>query len=200
MWPAAVRGVTSEEIQRCSFRTKGGPFNTSDALGFRSVRGILRNGSENPTDELQTLKSILTQGNNAGGLAITNLANPANAQDAVTKSYVDNLDVSDGDTNSSNEIQTLSQTGGVYTLSLDGGSVTNADPNPANELIITGLLDGVTLKIVDEGGTNEINLSRLEQELILHERYPDDRRRNEHDQPCQLLGARVIDHGRRTWC
>ncbi|WP_220473373.1 hypothetical protein, partial [Flagellimonas lutimaris] len=43
----------------------------------------------------QTLNEVLVQGNDAGGSAITNLANPTVAQDAATKAYVDS--VSDDD-------------------------------------------------------------------------------------------------------
>ena len=37
----------------------------------------------------QDLSDVLSQGNNAGGAAITNAANPTNAQDVATKNYVD---------------------------------------------------------------------------------------------------------------
>jgi hypothetical protein len=40
-------------------------------------------------NEIQNLTEVLTQSNDAGTLAITNLANPTNAQDAATKAYVD---------------------------------------------------------------------------------------------------------------
>jgi uncharacterized protein (TIGR02145 family) len=43
------------------------------------------------TNELQDLAEVLTKSNDAGNLAITNLANPIAAQDAATKAYVDLL-------------------------------------------------------------------------------------------------------------
>jgi uncharacterized protein (TIGR02145 family) len=44
------------------------------------------------TNELQNLTQVLTKSNDAGNLAITNLANPIAATDAATKAYVDLLE------------------------------------------------------------------------------------------------------------
>ncbi|MEK6782754.1 MAG: hypothetical protein AABY93_13720 [Bacteroidota bacterium] len=53
----------------------------------------------------QNLSDVLSMGNDAGGQKITNLAMPATPTDATTKLYVDNH--TDGDSNTSNEIQDL---------------------------------------------------------------------------------------------
>ncbi|MCB0488525.1 MAG: hypothetical protein R2820_10010 [Cyclobacteriaceae bacterium] len=45
-----------------------------------------------PGNEIQNLSQVMIQGNSAGNTAITNLANPTNAQDAATKNYVDAAD------------------------------------------------------------------------------------------------------------
>lgn len=42
----------------------------------------------------QNLEDVLAEGNDGGGLAIENIADPTNAQDAATKNYVDNNSVS----------------------------------------------------------------------------------------------------------
>ncbi len=69
----------------------------------------------------QNLSSVLSQGSSAGGSAITNLANPTAAQDAATKSYVDNLSVGTGNIND----------GAVTTAKLSDGTILNADVNAA---------------------------------------------------------------------
>ncbi|RIV67550.1 hypothetical protein, partial [Flagellimonas aequoris] len=76
------------------------------------------------TDD-QTLAEVLADGNDGGGSAITNIADPTNAQDAATKAYVDALDTDDADADPLNEIQNIEE---VLT-----------DGNDANGLVLTGL-------------------------------------------------------------
>lgn len=45
----------------------------------------------NPTNEIQNLSSVLTEGNDGGAKQIKNILNPTAAQDAATKAYVDIL-------------------------------------------------------------------------------------------------------------
>lgn len=65
----------------------------------------------------QNLSDVLTQGNGAGGTAITNVANPSNAQDAATKNYVDNISIGTG--NLANDA--------VTTGKILNGTIVNAD-------------------------------------------------------------------------
>jgi uncharacterized protein (TIGR02145 family) len=55
------------------------------------------------TNELQNLSEVLSENNDAGTRAITNLANPINAQDPATKKYVDDNN-DDADADPTNEL------------------------------------------------------------------------------------------------
>ncbi|MFD2588171.1 hypothetical protein ACFSQJ_14625, partial [Croceitalea marina] len=110
------------------------------------------NAADNDTDatnEIQNLGEVLADGNDGGGAAITNIADPTNAQDAATKAYVDALDTDDADADPTNEIQTLSQTGTDVTLSNGGGtiSVADNDNDATNEI-----QDANEVNITDAGG------------------------------------------------
>ncbi|MDF0708244.1 beta strand repeat-containing protein, partial [Flagellimonas okinawensis] len=52
---------------------------------------IAADGDLSSTNEIQNLGEVLADGNDGGGAAITNIADPTNAQDAATKAYVDSM-------------------------------------------------------------------------------------------------------------
>jgi hypothetical protein len=114
------------------------------------------------TDE-QGLSDVLTVENDAGGSKITNLGAPTIASDAATMDYVDTqlaaLDVSDGDSDDTNEIQTISKSGSTVSLSNGGGSFTDAvddaDASTSNELQ-TLSQSGNSVTLSDGGGTISI--------------------------------------------
>ncbi|SIR37247.1 beta strand repeat-containing protein, partial [Maribacter ulvicola] len=65
-------------------------------------------------NELQDLEDVLTRNPSAGGIVITDVGTPVNANDAVNKAYVDNLaddDVRVTNTASGNRIATISEPG-----------------------------------------------------------------------------------------
>ncbi len=52
---------------------------------------LVDDADADPSNEIQNLSEVLTESNDAGTLAIINLADPTNAQDAVTKAYIDQM-------------------------------------------------------------------------------------------------------------
>ncbi|MCH8232426.1 MAG: hypothetical protein IIB82_07260 [Bacteroidetes bacterium] len=79
------------------------------------------------TNEIQTLSDVLTQGSDAGGSSINNLADPILVQDAATKSYVDAQD-----TGLANSITTNSTA-----ISTESTNRANADAAIQSELDAT---------------------------------------------------------------
>lgn len=71
----------------------GVPTTASDATTKQYVDNLdALDTDKSPTNELQTLGQVLTQGNDAGGVKITNVGTPTNGLDATTKTYVDQAD------------------------------------------------------------------------------------------------------------
>ena len=125
----------------------------------------------------QNLSSVLSQGNDANSNKISNLSDPTSDQDAATKKYVDDLDAAetaarianddnlqmqinaDTDGDATNEIQDLSISGNILTITLNG-SATQIDLSPYldntdNQDLI---LSGNTLSISNDPNT-DVDLS-----------------------------------------
>ncbi|UJH68043.1 beta strand repeat-containing protein [Allomuricauda sp. SCSIO 65647] len=137
------------------------------------------------TDD-QNLGEVLTEGNDGGGSAITNIADPTNAQDAATKNYVDNLSVDDADSDITNELTTSgpgvpsgapannnpgvtyvdTAAGQLYmwngtTWNVVGGSAIPGDASDTNELITFFGINGTDLRITEAGTDFDVPLSSL---------------------------------------
>ncbi len=118
----------------------------------------------------QDLTEVLSQGNDAGGSAITNVADPTSAQDVATKNYVDALDAADNDGDPSNEIQDLSLAGNILALTSDPSTVDLSgymDNTDSQDLTLAGNTLGLTgdATTVDLSGyldnTDSQNLSNV---------------------------------------
>ncbi|MDM9632845.1 hypothetical protein, partial [Robiginitalea aurantiaca] len=111
------------------------------------------------TNEIQDLGSVLTEGNDAGGAAIANLADPTAAQDAATKAYVDAVaddDVTGAALDGSN-VLTISE--GTTDVTVDLSSlVDDADADPTNEFNTGVTMNAGALEVTDGGGTESTNL------------------------------------------
>ncbi len=140
----------NETVSSFSFGTDN-KLRITDAGGTREadLSGLAGGG--------QNLAGVLAQGNNAANNTITNLGAPAAASDAATKAYVDAH--VDGDNNPTNEIQVLSKSGSILTLSSGGGSATLNDDSPTNELqsLSVQSIDPNTRSLTISGG-NTVNV------------------------------------------
>ena len=119
----------------------------------------------------QTMSEVLLEGNDAGAMTISNLADPTMAQDAATKNYVDmNDDVDDADADASNELNTsvnlnattLEITDAGGTLTTDLSSLQDGTGTDDQNISGSGL-SGTILTIGIEGGSSEmVDLASLQ--------------------------------------
>jgi hypothetical protein len=130
-----------------------GNSNLTAGQGIAITNGVVSNTGDNdkdPTNELQQLSEVLTRGNNAGGIKITNLGTPVAANDAATKSYVDAQHDLDLDKDPTNELQTLTQ---VLMKGNDAGGL-----RITNTGTPTAPTDAATKSYVDE--QNDLDLDK----------------------------------------
>jgi hypothetical protein len=74
------------------------------------LTGININDADaNPSNEIQNIAEVLADGNNAGGASITNLGSVSAAIFSGDGSGLTGINVNDGDSNSSNELQNIAQ-------------------------------------------------------------------------------------------
>ena len=148
------------------------PVNGQDAAtkAYVDSNDDVADADADPANELQTLGSVLSEGNDAGGAAVTNLLDPVNGQDAATKAYVDSSDdVADADADPANELQTL---GSVLSEGNDAGgaAVTNLlDPVNAQDAATKAYVDGKlpTNNIQDADGDTKVQVEESSDEDII---------------------------------
>ncbi|HNP94259.1 MAG TPA: hypothetical protein PKJ63_01475 [Cyclobacteriaceae bacterium] len=85
--------VTGNNAGGLRIENLGLPTTASDATTKQYVDDLdALDGDKSPTNEIQTLTQVLTEGNDAGGVKLSNLGTPTNGLDATTKNYVDQAD------------------------------------------------------------------------------------------------------------
>ncbi|SHK86372.1 hypothetical protein SAMN04488007_4022, partial [Maribacter aquivivus] len=112
-------------------------------------------------NELQDLEEVLLRDPSAGGIVITDVGTPVNANDAVNKAYVDNLaddDVSVTNTTAGNRIATISEPG-ITAVDINESVTTLSDADAdgifeyVSENNTTTSFDGT-----DDQNASEVNL------------------------------------------
>ncbi|MEO9891736.1 hypothetical protein [Aurantibacter sp.] len=109
----------------------------------------------------QTLSEVLADGNDGGGAAIINIANPTNAQDAATKAYVDALDTDDADSDPNNEIQDLEDVIGEDPSAGNNAITDLANPTNAQDAATKAYVDALDTDDADSDPTNELTNTGL---------------------------------------
>ena len=141
---------SSNEIQDISTDGTAGDISLSSGS---SLTLNVNDADADATNEIQDLGEVLTEGNDGGGAAITNIADPTNAQDAATKAYVDAIaddDITAASLDGSN-VLTISEGTTDVTVNLSA-LVDDADADASNELQ-TISRSGTDVTLSDGGGT-----------------------------------------------
>ncbi|UBZ12898.1 hypothetical protein LDL77_13495 [Flagellimonas marinaquae] len=122
----------------------------------------IRDGDFDPSNEIQNIEEVLSDGNNANGATITGLGTPTAASDAATKAYVDALDGTDdqdlgiGAGGTANESVELTITDGT-SATID---IRDGDFDPSNEI-----QDASEVSFSPTGNTSSTNVQAAIEEL-----------------------------------
>ncbi|MBO0331725.1 beta strand repeat-containing protein, partial [[Muricauda] lutisoli] len=121
---------------------------------------VAADGDLSSTNEIQNLGEVLTDGNDGGGLAITNIADPTAAQDAATKAYVDSVsddDITGASLDAPSNVLTISE--GTTDVTVDLSDLDDSAGVAANASDIATNATDIANHVAADGdlsSTNEI--------------------------------------------
>jgi hypothetical protein len=127
----------TNELQNLSLSSSGSNRNIGISNGNNIIVNV-NDADSSATNELQTISktgNTVSLSNGGGSVTVTDnqtlsaSGSGSNKTISISGGNSVNLDVFDGDSSASNELQTLSQVGNVISLSKNGGSVTINNPN-----------------------------------------------------------------------
>ncbi|MEC7772896.1 MAG: hypothetical protein VX798_17075, partial [Bacteroidota bacterium] len=129
---------------------------------------VAADGDLSSTNEIQNLGEVLADGNDGGGLGITNIADPTAAQDAATKAYVDSVsddDITGASLDAPSNVLTISE--GATDVTVDLSDLDDSAGVAANASDIATNTADIATNTADIA-TNTTNISTNATDIANH--------------------------------